>query len=304
MEVYFAGSEAFPDIILGDEPGNPLMSYYYVASKFGKFEEYLKKFPANKKLFIDSGAFTAWTKGKKIDVDEYIKFLNQYSDYIYLFGQLDVIPGDIVSGHTEEQVEEAAAATWENYLYMRSRVKKPDSLLYTFHVGEPVKYLKQALEWLDSKGKHIPYIALGGMVGKPMPVKEQFLDTCFRIIQKSSNPTVKVHAFGMTSFYLFEKYPIESGDSTSWIRTGAVGGIATDAGIIEISEQRKTNPQHYSHLSNADREAFEANLLKYGFTFDELSQDYKSRLRYHVRYYTEKAANTHYVPGPKRISLF
>ena len=30
--------------------------------------------PVNKKLFIDSGAFTAWTKQKPIDVEEYIKF--------------------------------------------------------------------------------------------------------------------------------------------------------------------------------------------------------------------------------------
>lgn len=303
MDLYFAGSEAFTDIVF-DEPGNILMSYFYVRQKFSKFIELLENKKANKKLFIDSGAFTAWTKQELIDVDEYINFINTYSEYIELYGQIDVIPGDIIKGHTPEQVEEAAAATWENYLYMRPRMKKPEGLLYTFHVGEPYRYLEQALEWRDDNGQPIPYIALGGMVGKPMPTKKSFLDTCFRIIKNSSNSNVKVHAFGMTSFSLLEAYPITSADSTSWIMTGANGNIITDVGIIAISEKAKRLPEHYSHLCPSHQEAFEKTISKYGFTLDELQVDYKARLRYHLRYLSEKASNIKYIPGPKRLSLF
>lgn len=303
MDLYFAGSEAFTDIVF-DEPGNILMSYFYVRQKFSKFIELLENKLVNKKLFIDSGAFTAWTKQKSIDVEEYINFINTYSEYIELYGQIDVIPGDIIKGHTPEQVEEAAAATWENYLYMRPRMKKPEGLLYTFHVGEPYRYLEQALEWRDDNGQPIPYIALGGMVGKPMPTKKSFLDSCFSIIMKSSNPKVKVHAFGMTSFSLLEAYPITSADSTSWIMTGANGNIATDVGIIAISEKAKRLPEHYSHLSPSHRDAFEKTISKYGFTLDELQADYKARLRYHLRYLSEKVSNIKYIPGPKRLSLF
>ena len=42
------------------------------------------------KLFIDSGAFTAWTKGTYINVDDYVYFLNDRVQYIDLFGQLTV----------------------------------------------------------------------------------------------------------------------------------------------------------------------------------------------------------------------
>ena len=303
MDLYFAGSEAFTDIVF-DEPGNILMSYFYVRQKFSKFIELLENKKANKKLFIDSGAFTAWTKQEPIDVDEYINFINTYSEHIELYGQIDVIPGDIIKGHTPEQVEEAAAATWENYLYMRPRMKKPEGLLYTFHVGEPYRYLEQALEWRDENGQPIPYIALGGMVGKPMPTKKSFLDSCFNIIKKSSNPKVKVHAFGMTSFSLLEAYPITSADSTSWIMTGANGNIITDVGIIAISEKAKRLPEHYSHLCPSHQDAFEKTISKYGFTLDELQQDYKARLRYHLRYLSEKASNINYIPGPKKVSLF
>ena len=303
MELYFAGSEAFSDIVF-DEPGNLLMSYFYVGQKFSKFVELLENKADDKKLFIDSGAFTAWTKGKPINVDNYIEFLNTYSEHISLYGQIDVIPGDIIKGATPEQVEQAAQATWENYLYMRPKMKNPDGLLYTFHVGEPYRYLQQALEWRDENGQAIPYIALGGMVGKPMPVKKSFLNSCYSVIKKSSNPNVKVHAFGMTSFSLLEQYPITSADSTSWIMTGANGNIMTDIGIIAISEKAKRLPEHYTHLKPQHQEAFELTLSKYGLTLNELQMDYKARLKYHLRYLGEKASNIKYNPGPKKVSLF
>lgn len=44
------------------------------------------------KLFIDSGAFTAWTKGTYINVDDYIYFLNDRVQYIDLLGSWIVFP--------------------------------------------------------------------------------------------------------------------------------------------------------------------------------------------------------------------
>ena len=221
-----------------------------------------------------------------------------------MYGQVDVIPGDRVHGHTSEQVKEAAKATWENYLYMRPKMKKPEGLLYTFHVGEPLEYLKQALEWRDENGQPIPYIALGGMVGKPMPVKRSFLDTCFDIIKKSSNPNVKVHAFGMTSFDLLAQYPITSADSTSWIMTGANGNIMTDAGIIAVSDQMSKLPEHYSHLPEKLQKDFEASLSEFGFTLDELRNSRDNRIMFNARYMSKKAKNLVYNPGPKKPRLF
>lgn len=256
------------------------------------------------KLFIDSGAFTAWTKGKQINVDEYINWINERADYIDLYGQVDCIPGDIRNGATQEQVEEAAEKTWQNYLYMRPKMKKPEGLLYTFHVGEPYRYLKQALEWTDENGNYIPYIALGGMVGKPMPVKEQFLDTCFDIIKHSSNPNVKVHAFGMTSFDLLAQYPITSADSTSWIMTGANGNVMTDVGIIPVSDNMSKLPNHYSHLDKEHQDKFNEQIKKYGFTLDELRHSRDNRIMFNAKYMQEKANNLTYKPRPKAFKLF
>lgn len=302
MDLYLVGpeKEIIMETVTNDIKSNMLFNYIDGKKATDKYKDQIKP----KKLFIDSGAFSAWTKGKAIDADEYIAWINERADFIDLYGQIDVIPGDIIKGHTAEQVEEAAAATWENYLYMRPRLVKPEGLLYTFHVGEPYTYLEQALEWKDDKGQLIPYIALGGMVGKPMPVKKAFLNSCFNIIKKSSNPKVKVHAFGMTSFPLLEQYPITSADSTSWIMTGANGNIMTDVGIIAVSDQMAKLQSHYSHLPKHLQEAFEASLSEFGFTLDELRHSRDNRIMFNARYMNKKASNIKYNPGPKKLSLF
>lgn len=301
MELYLVGPEKseIMDDVLKNNKSNMLFNYIDGKKVVDKLRE---KFTTNK-LFIDSGAFSAWTKGKEINVDEYIKFINDRADYIYLYGQVDCIPGDIVHGATDEQVKDAAKRTWENYLYMRPKMKNPDGLLYTFHVGEPYEYLKNALEWRDEKGNPIPYIALGGMVGKPTPVKDRFLHDCFSIIKQSSNPNVKVHAFGMTSFDLLSQYPITSADSTSWIMTGANGNIMTDYGIIAVSDKMKKLPEHYSHLPKEVQQEFCANIEKYGFTLKELESSRDKRIMHNARYMQEKANNLTFKPKPKKKSL-
>ena len=43
-------------------------------------------------IFIDSGAFSAFTRGISIDIDEYIEFINSVHDNVELYASLDVIP--------------------------------------------------------------------------------------------------------------------------------------------------------------------------------------------------------------------
>lgn len=252
--------------------------------QFDKLKDFIK--PG--KLFIDSGAFSAWTKGVKINVKEYIRWLNERAEDIHLCGQVDVIPGDRVFGATPKQVREAAQATWDNYLFMRKRLKNPSALLYTYHIGEPIEFLKRALEWKDENGEYIPYIALGGMVGKPAKIRDVFLENCFRIIRDSSNPNIKVHAFGMTDFELLEKYPIYSADSTSWIMVGAMGNVMSDYGNIAVSNKQIHDKNHYSHLPTKAIEDFNKIIQEFGFTLDELAEHRDNRILFNALYMKKK----------------
>lgn len=285
MKLYLAGvSET-------DKPpidSNALFSYYFQQKQnvVDKLKDYIK--PG--KLFIDSGAFSAFTKGVKIDVDSYIDWINERTDDITVYGQLDIIPATLSSEVGLTVYEESARKTWENYLYMHLKMKEPEKLLYTFHVGEPIKYLKQALEWTDENGNHISYIALGGMVGKPRAIRRAFLENCFNAIKKSSNPDVKVHAFGMTDFEILEEFPIYSADSTSWIMVGAMGNIMTDFGNIAVSENQKNDKNHFSHLSKESIEDFNKMIGKYGFTLEELSVSRNKRIMFNAMYMIERAS--------------
>jgi hypothetical protein len=154
-------------------------------------------------LFIDSGAFSAFTQGVSIDLDEYIAFIKQYQDIITVYANLDVI-GDA-----------------EGTLVNQKRMEKAGlSPLPCFHYGEPIEFLKYYL------GKY-KYIALGGMV--PISTKDlgTWLDNLFAnyICDKDGMPRVQVHGFGLTSLKLMLRYPWYSVDSTSWVVTGRMGAI-------------------------------------------------------------------------------
>lgn len=194
---------------IGDRIFNSLHSYWYFKSL--PDEKIIDAFKMTKgNIMIDSGAFTAWSREIDLDVDEYLKWINKWNQYITLFGQIDVIPPKKAD---KQQIEECCQKTWDNYLYMRKRMKSPEKLLYTFHFGEDFKWLVQALEYRDSDGKPIEYIAFGGLVGRSTKQRISFLDKCFNIIKNSSNPNIKVHGFGVSSEKLWRRYPFESCDS-------------------------------------------------------------------------------------------
>lgn len=154
-------------------------------------------------LFLDSGAFSAWSKGVKIDIDEYINFIKAHEKYLEVYAVLDEI-GDPVK-------------TLENQNYMEKKGLKP---LPCFHYGEDTKYLKDYIKKYD-------YIALGGMVPISTTQLIQWLDLLFteHICDEKGVPKVKVHGFGLTSIPLLIRYPWYSVDSTSWVLTGRFGGV-------------------------------------------------------------------------------
>lgn len=231
---------------IGDRKFNSLHSYYYLKKLTD--EKIIEGFKMTKgNIMIDSGAFTAWTKDIDLDVDEYLTFINRWDKYINLFGQMDSIPPKSAN---RQQIDECCQKTWNNYLYMAERMNHPEKLLYTFHYGEDPKWLIQALEYRDSNGNPIEYIALGGLVGRSTKQRIRFLNKCFEIIKQSSNPTVKVHGFGVSSEKLWRKYHFESCDSSSPLEatkyTGEKKSMYTMEGYERIFKPigwtRKENP--------------------------------------------------------------
>lgn len=244
-------------------------------------------------LFIDSGAFSAHTKGREVNVDKYIELVNSLDEHITIFAQLDKIPGEFGKPKTRKQCIEAPLMSWENYLYMRERVKSPDKLLPIFHQNEDFDWLLNMLE-TTFDGKHIPYIGVSPANDRSTKAKNEWFETVFRLIAQSSNPKVKTHAFGMTSLPVLERYPFTSADSTSWIMTGANGGIMTPYGIVTISAKQVGNPQHICHAPLEEQRQVESLCVKYGFNFEDLMTSYQERIKFNVAYLLDWADNYTY----------
>ena len=228
------------------------------------------------KLFIDSGAYTVYTRNIDLDVDEYIKYINSIDEHLTIFAQVDKIPGVHGQPKTKEQILEAPELSWENYLYMREKVKSPDKLLPIFHRRENWKYLRQMLE-TTFDGKHIPYIGLAATTDSSTKEKEEWFEECFQIISESSNPRVKTHAFGMTSLKLLEKYPFTSADSTSWIMIGANGNILTPYGLVTVSNSQSHLKNHISNTAVAEK-MLQKYLQSIGLELELVKTDYKYRM--------------------------
>lgn len=153
-----------------------------------------------KKVFLDSGAFSAFTQGRKIDLDALIDFIHVHESELEIYAGLDVI-GD----HD---------ATMKNVQRMIDDGLDP---VPTFHFGSD-------LAALDEMCQAFGYIALGGLVPLSGSNKlHHWLDQCFRVIRR--HWPVKIHLFGITGQSTLERYPAFSADSTAAIVGGGLGKV-------------------------------------------------------------------------------
>ena len=246
------------------------------------------------RLFVDSGAFSVAHAGKKVDIDAYIDYINARPD-IPVFVELDEIPFPVLNTVTAKQCCEGS---WNNYLYMKERVTSPCYLLPLYHFGEPKNALRRILN-TKVNGKLPEYIGIGGRHGVSTDLQDKYFHEIFAIIQKSDNPKVKVHAFGMTVLALLEKYPFYSADSTTWLQLGINGNISTKScGIVTVSERSKYNKDNVASFPVGARQAIEQELNSYGYALEQVATDYKARLKFNIDVMLDWAKNYQY-KGPK-----
>ena len=305
MDLYFAGARnKTADDFLLQEGAHRLQSQLIDRNNI---EIWRKERKPESKLFIDSGAYTAYTKGTVLSTDDYIDYLNGLTHDVTIFAQLDTIPGRFNQPKTREEILEAPRLSWENYLYMRERLIEPDKLIPIFHQGEDFKWLKNMLEWTDSNGKHIDYIGVSPAMD--VPGLETWLIQCFKIIANSSNPNVKTHAFGMTQLSVLEQFPYTSADSTSWKLCAAMGSIYTPWGSMYISDRGTKSTGSVNSMPSYLRDKVIKYVEDLGFNFAEAQSKDTIRYLINIKFLLEWAKNYTYKGGdfkerPIQTSLF
>ena len=243
-----------------------LESYHYVGKQ--KFVDEMRV--NNAQIFLDSGAFSAFTLGVSISVEEYCEYIKRNMDIIRV--EDNVVMASVLDGIGDP------LQTWRNQLEMELRGAKP---LPCFHAGEDERYL----EWYV---KNYEYITLGGMVGSSTKQLCIWLDRMWDryLTDGSGRARIKVHGFGITAVPIMERYPWYSCDSSSWIQSAAFGSIVTpNYGPLSVSEKspsRHDAGQHVTTLTPIEQDHILQYLENQGFTYERLSTVYESRAAYNL----------------------
>ena len=91
-------------------------------------------------VFLDSGAYSALTKGAKIDIQDYIKFIKENLSVLDLYANLDVIYN--------------AEATLANQQIMEKEGLSP---IPCYHAGEDFSYLQYYIKNYDYISNDLEY---------------------------------------------------------------------------------------------------------------------------------------------------
>lgn len=250
---------------------NILESFHYVHSE--KFVSVMREQGA--KVFLDSGAFSAFHLGVSIDINEYCDYIKRNRDILRV--EDGAVMASVLDGIGDP------LKTYQNQMYMESQGAKP---LPCFHFGEDPRYL-------DHYVKNYDYITIGGLVGRSKKDAEVWLDRMWNehMIDGSGNARLKVHGFGLTSPDLMARYPWFSCDSSSWIQAAAFGSIFTsEHGPICVSKDSPAKHdagRHLSTLTPIEQQSIYNMLARKGFNYDRLSTVYESRAAYNILGYIE-----------------
>lgn len=222
-----------------------LESYHYI-SRAAVVERIRRE---GRKVFLDSGAFSAFTMGIEVD-------LPRYCDYIR--SNLDII--EHVDGQPLASVLDAigsAEGTWKNQFAMEQLGVRP---LPCYHYGEP----EEVLEYYAA---NYSYITIGGMVPISTQQLKLWLDRIWPryLCNADGTAKLKVHGFGLTSLPLMMRYPWFSVDSSTWVQWSANGMIliphsGRQINVSDKSSSRKMAGQHIDSVTPIEAAAIEHEL--------------------------------------------
>ena len=241
-------------------------------------------------IFLDSGAFSAFSQGQPIDVNNYTRFLKRYQHLVDRYASLDVIPGTDGQRTADPGRREAAAKqSYRNHQIMKDAGLSPI----------PVVHHDDRLCWLERYLKDgEPYIGLSP-IKRSLHDAIRFLDAAFGLMKDGSGrTTVKTHGFGVTTALLCKEYPWTSVDSATWLKAAGTGQIlvpiyvddAPDYSLrprnISISDRSNPRQNHVSWLPKVELEELGRFLKeKVGVELAEARKDVTARWRTNVTYF-------------------
>lgn len=300
MKVYLAGEREAIEKATGESAlwskfvTRRLFSYYYHGATTNNTpsNDLLASAKRSLDLFLDSGAFTAFTKGVQIDPELYAQFIHQ-NDFWTVKSSLDAI-GDPA----------------KSYEYLKILESLGCKVQPVFHAREDEKWL---VKYLD---EGYDYIFIGGMVPETTQWLTVWLDGLFEkyLCNPDGTARVKLHGFGLTDQLLMFRYPWHSVDSTSWLMTGIFGAcvFTTPQGLRKVvfsedsPDAKKFSGWHYRTQPPQVQRVIDGWLEEFGVTAEQCAIHYSFRDAVNAATFQrmECLGTTHFTPPPKEKGLF
>lgn len=251
-----------------------LESYHYIKS-----DHYVNLIREDgKKVFLDSGAFSAFTKGVTIDIRDYCAYIQRNKDII--LEEDGILVASVLDSIGDP------LKTWQNQDAMERQGVKPLPC-YHYHDGDE--------RFLEDYVKRYDYITLGGMVAVQNKPLRLWLDRIWEkyLIDGAGRPKIRVHGFGLMAEEFLRDYPWYSTDSSSWVQAAMNGGLLTigySTKIMRISSnspQAKVEGAHYDNLPPLVKEKIASDIEQRGWDVERLRTFHFSRWAYNVQIMNE-----------------
>lgn len=281
-------------------------SFLYTFAEIGQLKKFEKFAYDGCEILIDSGAYSAWSSGKTIDIHEYISFLKEkirlYESMgiAVTFATLDVIPGKKGQASvSQKEVQDAAAAGFSNLKVFLRHFPK-ELMLHAFHEGEDWDYFRRYLDM----GL---YIGVSPSNDSSLKKKKEWLRAAFAF---ADSTPFRSHGFGVTAHSLVRCHPWYSVDSLSWRMSSMNGGVLTPKGSISLSDRTVTSlgedgffggemqMSKDAKLSPEKKLWLEKYVTAHGYTMEELRSSWFDRgvlsLLFNVKYFPTLFADEMY----------
>lgn len=199
---------------------------------------------------IDSGAFSAWTQQKKVNLKRYISFCKELQDKArakeITFVNLDVIPGEFGKEPTSREVRDSAKQGWANFEKMREAGL---SAVHIFHQGEEWKWLERLIGY--------PSIGISPDNGCSWVNRLQWLAQVFDHLKAwGLLGKIKVHGFAVTNWKAMTSFPWYSVDSATWAKVSGMGGTmvwnSKKGRLTTVKYKAKKKMLRYGHVDWID----------------------------------------------------
>lgn len=142
-------------------------------------------------IFVDSGAYSAFTLGLNLSIDDYIAFIYKYRKIITCYANLDIIDDQLKTIEHQDIMEECGL-----------------SPIPVFQYRAPFWFAEELAERYD-------HVAISGPSDMSLTAYHMFASSAI-LKMRQKNPNIKIHGFGVTRPAFLEDLEFTSVDSSSW----------------------------------------------------------------------------------------